>query len=120
MKYIGQILLIIVISFLGEILHEIIPLPCPASIYGMAILFFGLLSGIIKRESVEETGTFLLDVMPIMFIPAGVGLLTTWGALRSVLLPISIITVLGTVIVMAVSGRVTQAVIRQNRKKESS
>lgn len=79
MKYINQFLIILLISFLGEILKCLLPLPIPASIYGMIILFLGLMTKVIKLESVKETGKFLIEIMPIMFIPAGVGLMTTWG-----------------------------------------
>ena len=53
MKYLKQFLIILVISLIGEILNKLLPLPVPASIYGMVILFAGLLSGIIKLESVK-------------------------------------------------------------------
>ena len=69
MKYVKQFLIIIGISLAGEILKYILPLPIPASIYGMAILFIALLTGIIKLKDVRETGKFLIEIMPLMFIP---------------------------------------------------
>ena len=62
MKYLKQFLIILVISLIGEILNKLLPLPVPASIYGMVILFAGLLSGIIKLESVKEAGSFLASI----------------------------------------------------------
>lgn len=75
-KYLKQFLIILGITFIGEILKMFLPMPIPASIYGMVIMFVGLMTGIIKYESVKETGKFLIEIMPIMFIPAGVGLST--------------------------------------------
>lgn len=72
MKYIRQFLIILAISFIGELLKYVLPLPIPASIYGMAILFVCLMTGWIKLEAVKETGKFLIEIMPLMFIPAGV------------------------------------------------
>ena len=72
MKYLKQFLIILVISLIGELLNKLLPLPVPASIYGMVILFIGLLSGVIKLSSVKEAGSFLIEIMPVMFIPAGV------------------------------------------------
>ena len=106
MKYVKQFLIIIGISLAGEILKYILPLPIPASIYGMAILFIALLTGIIKLKDVRETGKFLIEIMPLMFIPAGVGLV-----------PVSVITVVSLVVVMAAGGLVSQAVIRITIKK---
>ena len=117
MKYLKQFVIILLVSFLGEILHYLIPLPVPASIYGMAILFIALLTGIIKLKDVRETGKFLIEIMPLMFIPAGVGLMSSWGVLKPLLVPVSVITVVSLVVVMAAGGLVSQAVIRITRKK---
>lgn len=117
MKYLKQFIIILAISFGGEILKTLIPLPVPASIYGMVILFFGLLSGIIKLEQVKETGKFLIEIMPVMFIPAGVGLMSSFSVLRPMLLPVSIITVLTIVTVMIATGHVSQYIIRHDKKE---
>ena len=118
MKYITQFLIILLISFLGEILKCLLPLPIPASIYGMIILFLGLMTKVIKLESVKETGKFLIEIMPIMFIPAGVGLMTTWGGLQPILLPVSIITAVTIITVMVATGWVSQIIIRKSGKKK--
>ena len=117
MKYVKEIVIIFGITMVGELLNKFIPLPVPAGVYGLFILLGGLCSGIIKLSDVEVTGNLLLDLMPVMFIPAGVGLLTAWGILKPVCVPIILITVITTVVVMIVTGRVTQAVIRMDRKK---
>ena len=119
MKYIKQCLIILVISLVGEALNYLLPLPIPASIYGMVLLFTGLMTGLIKLEAVKETGTFLIEIMPVMFIPAGVGLITSWGTLKAMLVPVSIITVITILTVMCVTGRVSQAIIRKSKGKEN-
>ena len=118
MKYINQFLIILLISFVGEIFKCLLPLPIPASIYGMIILFLGLMTKVIKLESVKETGKFLIEIMPIMFIPAGVGLMTTWGRLQPILLPVSIITAVTIITVMVATGWVSQIIIRKAGKKK--
>lgn len=116
MKYIKQFILILVISFMGEILKYLLPLPIPASIYGMVLLFTGLMTGVIKLESVKETGVFLIEIMPVMFIPAGAGLIESWSALKPICVQVVVIMFVSTIVVMVISGRVTQFVIRRNRK----
>ena len=118
MKYIKQFILILVISFMGEILKYLLPLPIPASIYGMVLLFTGLMTGVIKLESVKETGVFLIEIMPVMFIPAGVGLMVSWGVLKPLLLPVSIITVVSFLTVVGATGRTSQWLIRRERRKQ--
>ena len=74
-KFIRQFLIIILISFAGELLHAILPLPVPASIYGLLILLAGLQTKVIPLKAVDEAGGFLIEIMPMLFIPAGVGLM---------------------------------------------
>lgn len=119
MKYLKQFLIILAISFVGEILKYIIPLPIPASIYGMVIMFVALKTKLLKLDDVKSVGKFLIEIMPVMFIPAGVGLMSSWGVLKPVLVPVSIITVVVIITVMLASGWVSQIIIRRGRKKET-
>ena len=117
MKYVKQFGIILLLSFIGEILHDLIPLPIPASIYGILILLFGLEKKWIPLSAVEETGKFLVEIMPIMFIPAAVGLLDSWGTMKIVFVPYLIITVLSTCIVMAATGKIVQQLLYRKRKE---
>lgn len=117
MKFIKQFLVIIGISFVGELFKAVLPFPIPASIYGMIILFIGLMTGIIKLDAVKDAGKFLIEIMPLMFIPAGVGLMESWGILKPVILPFCIITVATIVTVMAAAGRTSQWIIRRGKKR---
>ena len=103
MKYIKQFLIILGICLLGELLKYCIPLPVTASIYGLVLLFVGLMTGVIRLDMVKETAKFFIDIMPIMFVPAGVGLLESWGILQNMMIPAIVITVVSTVVVMIVS-----------------
>lgn len=115
MKYLRQFCIILLVSALGEGLHIFLPIPVPASVYGLVLMLGALTSGILKVEQVEDAADFLVEIMPVMFVPAGVGLLEAWGDLQSILFPVVIITILTTVIVMVVTGRSTQFVLRKNK-----
>lgn len=118
MKYIKQFGIILTISFIGEVLHAVLPLPVPASIYGLVLMLAGLCTHVIPLETVREAGKFLVEIMPLMFIPAAVGLMGTWDRLQPILVPLLVVTVVSTVLVMAVAGRVTQLVIRRKKRKK--
>ena len=117
MKYLKQTLIILTISFIGELLKSIIPFPVPASIYGMVIMFLCLMTGILKLNQVKDASKFLIEIMPVMFIPAGVGLITSWGVLQSMLVPVCIVTVVANITVMLATGHVSQWIIKRERKK---
>lgn len=118
MKTLGQIVIILLVSFAGEMLNYCLPLPIPASIYGIVILFCLLEFKVIPLRAVKETGDFLVSIMQLMFIPAAVGLLEAWDVIAPNWLPYILITLISTFVVMFFSGRVTQAVIRLGRVKE--
>lgn len=100
MKYVKQFLIILLISFIGEGLNYAIPAPIPASIYAMVILFVCLCTKIIRLDDVKDTGMFLIEIMPLMFIPAGVGLMKSWGVLKPLIVPVLVITVVSLVAAM--------------------
>ena len=117
MKWVRQFSIILTVAFLGEVLRYLIPLPIPAGIYGLLLLFLGLYTGGIKLSQVEGAGDFLIEIMPFFFIPAGVGLMTKWPEIKSLLIPITIAVLLITAAVMAVTGRVSQRLIRYKHSR---
>ena len=117
MKYLKQFMVILAFSFLGEVLHQVLPLPIPASVYGLVFMLAALMTGVLKLHQVKETSAFLIEIMPVMFIPAAAGLIDSWGILQPVIIPLGIITVVTTVFVMAVTGLVTQVIIRKGKSK---
>ena len=119
MKYAYQVMIIGGISLAGELLNYLLPLPVPASVYGFAILFIGLLGGVIRLEHVKDTGKLLIEIMPVMFIPAGVGLLESWPQLAPIGIPVTVITLVSTIVVMVISGKITQFVIKKETQKNN-
>lgn len=120
MKYVFQFSIILLISFIGELLSAFIPLPIPGSIYGLLLMLLLLCTKVIKLHHVKAASDFLIEIMPIMFIPVTVGIMNSYKTLTSILPEILITVILGTSIVMAVTGIVTQAIIRSSEKKRRS
>ena len=116
MKYLRQIVILLAFSFVGEALSLLIPLPIPGSIYGIVLLFLALETKLLKLASVKDVSDFLISFMPVMFIPAAAGLIDAWPVLRDNALAYVVITIVTTVVVMGVSGLVTQWIIRRRRK----
>ena len=111
MKYVKEIVIIFGITMVGELLNKFIPLPVPAGVYGLC-------SGIIKLSDVEVTGNLLLDLMPVMFIPAAVGIIDKIEELKAVMIPMLIITFVTTFIVMSITGVTAEWIIKRQKKGE--
>jgi len=122
MKFVKQFAIFVTICFIGEVLHKIIPLPVPASIYGLVLMFCALKFKIMPLQEVEVFSDFLLEIMPLLFIPSTVGLIVAWPIIKKHWLPILIITLLGTTFIFFVVGHVTQffAKLAHSRNKQKS
>ena len=116
MKLLYQFGVILAVTFVGELLYALLPLPIPASIYGLIVMLICLGTKVVKLSQVKIAADFLIDIMPPMFIPAAVGLIVVWGDLKEILIPVVVITCLSTVIVMVCTGKVTQTLIRRKQK----
>lgn len=112
MKFIKQLAIILSISFIAEVMEYLIPIPVAASIYGLLLMLAGLITKIIPLEKVEGAADFLVEIMPILFIPPTVGIMASFEALQQMLVPLCVISVVSTVLIMAVTGRVSQSIIR--------
>lgn len=119
MEHVKQALIILLISTIGEALNFLIPLPIPGSIYGMVLLFILLCLGIVKIEHVKRVGKILLDIMPLLFIPSAVGIISEIDQIKELWLQVIITTIVTTIITMGVTGLTTQAMIRHKRRKEA-
>lgn len=117
MKYVKQFSIILMMSLLGELLKIGLPFPVPASVYGMVLLFFALLFGVVKLDQIKEASLFFVEIMPVLFVSAGVGLMDSWGTLQPILLPVIIIMLVTTVIVMVVAGHVVQSIIHFTERR---
>ncbi len=120
MKYLMQFGIIMAISFTGEILHDLLPLPVPASIYGIVLLFSLLHFKILHVAQLRETSMFLISIMAFLFIPAAVGLMGAWGFMESAILQYIIINVLAMIICMAGAGYMTQMILNRSSGKENN
>lgn len=118
MKYLRQALILTAITFAGELIHYLLPLPVPASIYGLVILFALLKSGLLPLEQIQDVGGLLLELMPLLLVPASVSFITALDTIQAMLLPVLIMGFVGTVVVMVVTGRVTQWM--EHRRKEAA
>ncbi len=119
MKYMRQFGIILGVTCAGELMKYFLPLPVPGSIYGLLLMFVLLFTKVIKVEHVKDVGEFLIEIMPLMFIPAGVGLMSSWNDLQGFLVPLLVITVATTFIVMFVTGKVTDFMMDRKEKKEA-
>jgi len=112
LKLLRQIAIIFSIYFLGEVVQKTLSLAIPGSVLGMLILLLLLSTGVIKLRMIENISNFLLDHLAFFFIPAGVGLISSFSMLKGNLLAIIIVSLLSTIVVLLVTGIVVQLMMK--------
>lgn len=118
MKFFRESILLLSIYFVSEIISKLLNLPVPGSIIGMILLFVLLTSNIIKIEKVENLANFFLDHLAFFFIPASVGLMTSFASLKGSIFKIILLCILTTIIVIAVTGVTVQFICNKKSIKE--
>ena len=94
-----------------------LPLPVPASVYGLVLLLAALNFKLVKLEDVKEVGTYLTGIFPLLFVPAAAGVMELWAEMGAMLVPILISIVPVTVLVMVSAGKTTQAMTGRKNKE---
>lgn len=117
MKYLMQFGIIIGLSLVGEVLNSVIPLPVPASVWGMVLLFILLCLKVIKLDQVQDAADFLLSIMTVMFVPVGASLITSFTDIKDEILGIFAIIIVSTVVCFLVTGKVAQRIIDKSENK---
>lgn len=117
MKYIKQLLIILFVSFLAEVMEYLIPLPVSASVYGLVLMLLGLMTGIIPLEKVEGAADYLVGIMTLMFVPPTVGIMSAAEELKQMGVALVVISVITTLIVMVVTGKVAQFILDKKKPK---
>ncbi len=96
-----------------------LPLPVPASVYGLVLLLLALNFRLIQLEDVKEVGVFLTGIFPLLFVPAAAGVMELWAEMGE-MLPIIIAIIPVTVLVMVTAGKTTQALTSRKKNKETA
>ena len=113
MKYLPQFCTILGFTLAGEALQRLLPLPIPASVYGLVLLFAALCTGLIKVSQVKEVGSFLTSILPVLFVSPAVGLVEHWDLIRPQLLAIALLIAATNLLTFGVSGGITQKLMKK-------
>ena len=108
MKIYFQLLIFFGFSFVGDTLSNSLHLPVPGSILGMIFLFLALQFKVLKFTDVDEVGSFLINNMTILFLPAGVGIMAKWSLISDFWWQIALIVLLALIVNVFVLGHLVQ------------
>lgn len=115
MKILRQMGIISGILFVGYLIEKMINTPIPGTVLGMIILLLLLVTGIIRLEMIEDVSQFLLDHLTLLFLPAGVGLISQLTIIKAKWFPMLIIIIISTALAITVTGLTIQGLRKITR-----
>ena len=117
MKYLGQFCVIMIFVFLGELMEHFIPLPIAGSIYGLLLLFFALVLGVVKLSWVEDVADWLHGIMALFFVAPAVAIIDIWGDISDIWWMLVILLVVTYLVSMLTTAVTAEALIAPHRRK---
>lgn len=101
-------------------MNRLLPVPVPASVYGMLLLLLCLCMRWIRLEQIQESADFLLVIMPLVFVAPGVALMESFGLMKDSIVGIFVISIVSTIAVMVICGWIVQFMTRRKGEEEQS
>jgi holin-like protein len=111
MKMMLQIGVVFSICLVGQAISVFLPIAVPGSVISMVLLFLLLFFKVLKVDHIRKKADFLLQNMAFFFIPAGVGILANFEAIKDCLLPLLAVVVLTTFITFGSTALTVQGVM---------
>ena len=99
---------LVLCQFIGEVVARAVGLPLPGPVVGLILLLVILMLRKGPDEALRDTSNGLLRHLSLLFVPAGVGIVTQLDALARDWLPILVAILVSTALGLAVTGWLMQ------------
>ncbi|MDE2265782.1 MAG: CidA/LrgA family protein [Alphaproteobacteria bacterium] len=119
MNLIPALIALFACQLAGTALQILFALPVPGAVIGMLLLFVALLVRRNIPAGLQLTSLTLLRYLPLLFVPAGVGVMQQFGLLKREWLPISASLIGSIIITIAFTGLVMQFCLRRSRPADN-
>jgi holin-like protein len=113
-----QVCFLYVFFFLGTALKQIIPLPIPASMFGLFLLFLALCCKVIKLKWVEQGSKWLMAELLLFFVPSAVGIVNYQQIISIQGVEIVLLIAFSTMIVMGMTALTAEKISVRKRSEQ--
>ncbi|WP_100402726.1 CidA/LrgA family protein [Bacillus sp. FJAT-42315] len=117
--FIFQIALLWLINEVSDYITDFLNVPIPGNVFGMIMLFFLLVTGVIRMDWVERGASFLNKHLSFFFVPIAVGLMMYGGLIKASGWMLAVVIFGSSAIGLVITGGVTQALSATSKRKES-
>lgn len=119
MKYLKQLMLILMICLIGEVVVSFLPFAFPGNIMSMMILTVLLATKLMKEEQIREVGDYLLELLALFIIPISVSVINHLELVAQIWLQLLVICLIMLVVTFASCAytiRFVSKLMNQNKK----
>lgn len=109
-----QALTLAVILLISKIIESFIPIPMPASVIGLVLLFIAPCTGIVKLGQVESVGTALTNNISFLFVPAGISVINSLPILSKSPVLIILLIIISTILLLISTGFASQLLVTKS------
>ncbi|MER0466940.1 antiholin-like murein hydrolase modulator LrgA [Bacillus cabrialesii subsp. cabrialesii] len=117
--FLTQAFIFAVIMLVSNMIAAIVPIPIPASVVGLVLLFLLLCLKVIKLEQVETLGTSLTSLIGFLFVPSGISVMNSLGVMQQYGLQIVLVILLATIILLGATGLFSQMILSLSGKRKT-
>ncbi|MCY8308674.1 antiholin-like murein hydrolase modulator LrgA [Bacillus vallismortis] len=118
--FLTQAFIFAVIMLISNMIAAIVPIPIPASVVGLVLLFLLLCLKVIKLEQVETLGTSLTSLIGFLFVPSGISVMNSLGVMQQYGLQIVLVILLATIILLGATGLFSQLILSLSGKRKAA
>lgn len=116
-NFFHQVSVISIVLLISKMIESFMPIPMPASVIGLILLFICLCTGIIKLGQVEKVGTALTDNIGLLFVPAGISVVKSLGLIAENPVLILGLIFISTLLLLLCTGFFSQVIVKLTDSK---
>ncbi|MBU8727149.1 antiholin-like murein hydrolase modulator LrgA [Bacillus pumilus] len=114
--FLSQAFIFATVMFVSNLISMYLPIPMPASVIGLVLLFVLLTTKIVKLEQVEQLGTSLTGLISFLFVPSGISVIQSLGVMQEVGVQVVGVIIIATIMLLAATGLFSQLLMQLSEK----
>nr|MDF9458447.1 antiholin-like murein hydrolase modulator LrgA [Bacillus pumilus] len=116
--FLSQAFIFATVMFVSNLISMYLPIPMPASVIGLVLLFVLLTTKIVKLEQVEQLGTSLTGLISFLFVPSGISVIQSLGVMQEVGVQVVGVIIIATIMLLAATGLFTRLLMQLSEKPQ--
>ncbi|MBU8695529.1 antiholin-like murein hydrolase modulator LrgA [Bacillus pumilus] len=116
--FLSQAFIFATVMFVSNLISMYLPIPMPASVIGLVLLFVLLTTKMVKLEQVEQLGTSLTGLISFLFVPSGISVIQSLGVMQEVGVQVVGVIIIATIMLLAATGLFSQLLMQLSEKPQ--